>query len=564
MYVPVLQLMERLPGESGVDIDEWMDSILHYTGGSQPEGLTTLGLPSSSSSFWMACLVLLALGRATCRRESMASSPKNWDEIHSQLERSDKMGSDDARVGRRLVARPDPLVAPGRVSEEKPLSMTRLAPLSYGARRSGLPLGPSPLSTTARSLPAERLPARRGYSPAVLPEISDLPSSLPRPLDLAAHSPLSRRLREAHRPHPPDYWLILTVIGLLVIGLVMVYSASQFASPGDPGYWLRHQFVWALLGGGALLLTVSIDYRRFRSLALPGILLAFLLLLTVLLVGHSVSGGQRWLSFGAVSIQPSELVKLLLVIYFAHWLVCKGELVQSLSSGLVPFAMLLGSVLVFVVLQNDVGTSLVIALTGLAMFYAAGARFAHLVVALAAGACSYLVIILATSFRRARFEAFLHPLPPGCGGSSSYQLCQGLISLGSGGITGRGLGDSVQKAGYLPNPFTDGIFAITGEELGLLGCVAIIILFVIMTYRGLQIARHAGDPFGSLLACGITYWFVIQAAINIGSVIDLIPYTGVPLPFVSFGGSSLITSLAAVGILLNISRHTQRESANGE
>jgi cell division protein FtsW len=288
-----------------------------------------------------------------------------------------------------------------------------------------------------------------------------------------------------------------------------------------------------------------------------------LLLLAVLLFGQSISGGQRWLFFGPLSFQPSELVKLLLVIYFAHWLVRRGERVQSLSSGLVPFVMLLGSVLLFIVLQNDVGTSLVIALTGLAMFYAAGARFSHMLVALATGAFSYLTIILATSFRRARFEAFLHPLPPGCGGSSSYQLCQGLISLGSGGITGRGLGDSIQKAGYLPNPFTDGIFAITGEELGLLGCMAIIILFVIITYRGLQIARHASDPFGSLLACGITCWFVIQAAINIGSVVDLIPYTGVPLPFVSFGGSSLITCLAGVGILLNISRHTQREPADG-
>jgi len=366
----------------------------------------------------------------------------------------------------------------------------------------------------------------------------------------------------ARRPGPPDYWLILTITGLLLIGLVMVYSASQFAAPGDPSYWLRHQFVWVVLGGAALLLAVSIDYRRFRSLAVPGILLAFLLLLAVLLFGHSISGGQRWLLFGPLSFQPSELVKLLLVIYFAHWQARRGELVQSFSSGLVPFVMLLGGVLVFIVLQNDVGTSLVIALTGLAMFYAAGARFSHMLIALATGAFSYLIIILATSFRRARFEAFLHPLPPGCGGSSSYQLCQGLISLGSGGITGRGLGDSIQKAGYLPNPFTDGIFAITGEELGLLGCVAIIILFVIITYRGLQIARHASDPFGSLLACGITCWFVIQAAINIGSVVALIPYTGVPLPFVSFGGSSLITCLAGVGILLNISRHTQREPAD--
>jgi cell division protein FtsW len=471
------------------------------------------------------------------------------------------MGGNDGRAGRLPVVQSDPLVARSRVSMEKPLSATGLEPQPTSARRPGLPLVPAG-SSTARFWPTVHLPAGSGAGLPVLPEISDLPVSLHRPLDGAALSPLSRRLREARRPGPPDYWLILAIIGLLVTGLVMVYSASQLAAPGDPSYWLRHQCVWAVLGGAALLLAVSIDYRRLRSLALPGILLAFLLLVVVFLIGQSISGGQRWLSFGPLSFQPSELVKLLLIIYFAHWLVCKGELVQSFSYGLVPFAMLLGGVLVFIVLQNDVGTSLVIAFIGLAMFYAAGARISHLLVALAVGACSYMVIILATSFRRARFEAFLHPLPPSCGGSSSYQLCQGLISLGSGGITGRGLGDSIQKAGYLPNPFTDGIFAITGEELGLLGCMAIIIFFVFITYRGLQIARHASDPFGSLLACGITCWFVIQAAINIGSVVDLIPYTGVPLPFVSFGGSSLITCLAGVGILLNISRHTQREAGD--
>jgi cell division protein FtsW len=468
------------------------------------------------------------------------------------------MGGDDGWAGRLQSVQSDSLVARSRVSMGKPLSVASPRPQSTAARRPGLSLVQSAPST-ARLLPIEQLPAGRVTALPVLPEISDLPASLHRPLDTAALSPLSRRLSEARRPGPPDYWLILTIIGLLVIGLVMVYSASQFAAPGDPGYWLRHQCVWVVLGGAALLLAVSIDYRRLRPLALPGILVAFLLLLAVLLIGYSVSGGQRWLSFGPLSFQPSELVKLLLVIYFAHWLVRRGELVQSLSNGLVPFTMLLGAVLLFIVLQNDVGTSLVIAFIGLAMFYAAGARLSHLLVALVAGACSYMVIILATSFRRDRFEAFLHPLPPGCGGSSSYQLCQGLISLGSGGISGRGLGDSIQKAGYLPNPFTDGIFAITGEELGLLGCMAIMILFVIITYRGLQIARHASDPFGSLLACGITCWFVVQAAINIGSVVDLIPYTGVPLPFVSFGGSSLITCLAGVGILLNISRHTQRD-----
>ncbi|PWT78967.1 MAG: hypothetical protein C5B60_00345, partial [Chloroflexi bacterium] len=254
------------------------------------------------------------------------------------------MGGDDGWAGRLPAVQSDPLVTRSRVSVEKPLAATRLESLSPAARRPGLPLAPTAQST-ARLPPTEHLPARRGTSLPVLPEISDLPASLHRPLDAAALSPISRRLRLARRPGPPDYWLILTITGLLLIGLVMVYSASQFAALGDPSYWLRHQFVWVVLGGAALLLAVSIDYRRFRSLALPGILLAFLLLLAVFLFGHSISGGQRWLFFGPLSFQPSELVKLLLVIYFAHWLARRGELVQSFSSGLVPFVMLLGGVL---------------------------------------------------------------------------------------------------------------------------------------------------------------------------------------------------------------------------
>jgi len=420
--------------------------------------------------------------------------------------------------------------------------------------------------------PLSAVAARQGGGPrgSSLPDLADLadpptipllPDSAERPrrhyvADTEFHSPLSRHLRAASRPGAPDYWLILAVMALLVIGLVMVDSASQFATPGDPSYWFRHQLVWALLGGGALLFALSIDYHFWRRMALPGLLLGLLLLVAVLVAGVSVSGAQRWLVLGDFSFQPSELVKLLLVIYCAHWLVRRRDTLQSLSGGLVPFTVLMCSVLLLIILQNDMGTSIIVALTGLAMFYAAGGRLLHLLAIAVSGSLAYMVIIMATSFRRARFEAFLQPLPPACGGSASYQLCQGLISLGSGGITGRGLGDSIQKAGYLPNPFTDGIFAVIGEELGLLGSAAIIFLFVVVAYRGLSIAQRAPDTFGSLLACGITCWIIAQAAVNIGSVADLIPFTGVPLPFVSFGGSSLISLLAAVGILLSISRHT--------
>lgn len=368
-------------------------------------------------------------------------------------------------------------------------------------------------------------------------------------------SPVFLRLSRLRQPGTVDYALLFGVIALLLLGLVMVYSASQFAVPGDTAYWFRRQMVWALLGGAALLVTSRIDYHRWRRVALPGMVTALLLLLVVLKVGHTAYGAQRWLHLGLFSFQPSEVTKLALTFYVADWLVRAGDGVKTLRNGLLPFATLTGIVLALILFQNDMGTSLVVGALALAMFFAAGANLLQLVPTLALGGFAFWIVTVQTGFRRARLEAFLHPLPPSCGEAASYQVCQGLISLGSGGFFGRGLGDSVQKAGYLPNPFTDSIFAITGEELGLIGCGLIIGLFVLLAFRGLRIGRRSPDAYGALLACGITCWLVTQAAINIGSVVDAIPFTGVPLPFVSFGGSSLVTSMAAVGVLLNISRH---------
>lgn len=368
-------------------------------------------------------------------------------------------------------------------------------------------------------------------------------------------SPVAARLTALRRPGSVDYVLVLAVVMLLLLGLVMVYSASQFATPGDPGYWFRHQIVWAMLGGIALLVTSRVEYRLWRRVALPGMVLALVLLVAVLVAGHTIYGAQRWLHVGLFSFQPSELTKLVLALYVADWLTRKGDAVRTVLNGLLPFAALTGVVLALILLQNDLGTSIVVAVLAIAMFYAAGANLLQLLPTLALGGLAAFVLATGSSFRRARLDAFLHPLPAGCADAASYQICQGLISLGSGGLFGRGLGDSVQKAGYLPNPFTDSIFAITGEELGLVGCLFILGLFGLLAFRGLRVSRRAPDAFGALLACGLTSWLLAQAAINIGSAVDALPFTGVPLPFVSFGGSSLVTSLAAVGILLNISRH---------
>jgi cell division protein FtsW len=358
-----------------------------------------------------------------------------------------------------------------------------------------------------------------------------------------------------------DYVLLLAVAALLLIGLLMVFSASQFYNSGDPGFLLRQQLIWAALGFIALAVTARIDYHAWRHVSVLGMLATLALLVIVLKFGQTLNGGQRWLSLGLFRLQPSEAAKLAVAVYLADWLARRGSTVTTFARGLLPFAALLGVVLGLVLMQNDLGTAAIIACLALAMFFSAGASVRQVLPMLGLGVAA-LGAIVAFSFRRGRVDAFLHPLPHDCAVASSYQVCQGLIALGSGGLFGRGLGDSLQKAFYLPFPFNDSIFAVIGEELGLAGCALVLGLFALLAYRGFRAGRHAPEPFGALLAGGITCWLVAQALVNVGSVVDAIPFTGVPLPFVSFGGSSLVTSLAAVGVLLNISR-TAEERAGG-
>lgn len=358
-----------------------------------------------------------------------------------------------------------------------------------------------------------------------------------------------------------DRVLVVVIAALLVIGLTLVYSASQYAVPGDPGYWFRKQWVWATVGLVALAVTARVDYRAWRRVSLWGMVLALILLVLVLKVGTTTFGAQRWIMLGPLSIQPSEIAKLAMALYVADWLAAKGDDVSTVLYGLLPFALVTGLVLALVILQNDLGTAIIIGGMALAMFYAAGANMARLIPTLTPlGVLAFVALVLGRGFRRARLAAFLNSLPPGCQDAASYQVCQGLIALGSGGLFGRGLGAGVLQAGYLPNPFTDSIFAVLGEELGVFGCAAVLGLFAALTFRGFRIGRRAPDPYGALLACGITCWLMLQALVNVGAVVDAIPFTGVPLPFVSYGGSSLVVSLAAVGLLLSVSRAALRRT----
>lgn len=357
-----------------------------------------------------------------------------------------------------------------------------------------------------------------------------------------------------------DFALLATVGALLVLGLDMVYSASYVVAHNNPqfgsaSYFLVQQAARVGIGVTLLLIFQAVDYRTLRRLTVPALALAFALLLAVLIthLSHSAYGAQRWIKLGPLpAIEPSEIAKLALVLYYADWLDRRQDRIRSFVECTIPFVLTLGALGALVLAQPDLGTTIVIVAIGGSLFFAAGADWRHLVLIGLGAGTTFVLAILSAGYRSDRLAAFMDPSkdPLGVG----WNITQAQIALGSGGIFGLGLGASRQKFYYLPNAHTDAIFAIIGEELGLLGTIGLILLFGLLAYRGLIIALRAPDLYGSLIATGITVWLVLQAFMNIGVITATIPFTGIPLPFVSFGGSSLMVSLLAVGIMLNISR----------
>lgn len=351
----------------------------------------------------------------------------------------------------------------------------------------------------------------------------------------------------------PDTVLVAVTTALVAIGLAMVFSASSFTAYRDyhdSTYFLKRQFAWLAVGGLAAFAAFHFDYRRLRAFA-PLFLLASIVGLSLVFVPHvgvMVNGARRWL-FG---FQPSEFTKLALVFYLASALAAKGDRVRSLVQGLFPLCFISGILVVLVILEPDLGTATLLALTAGAMLFAGGARLAHLA-AIALLALPALVTYVSTSpYRRSRIFAFIDPWKDAQ--NTGFHIVQSLLALGSGGPVGLGLGFSRQKFAFLPEQYTDFIFAILGEELGLIGTATVIVLFVVFAYRAVKIALGAPDRFGFLLAIGCMSTIVIQALINIGVVTSSWPVTGVPLPFISFGGSSLVVSLVAAALLVNIGR----------
>ncbi len=363
----------------------------------------------------------------------------------------------------------------------------------------------------------------------------------------------------------PDYVLALTVAGLVIIGLMMVYSATfdwSYQVYQSSFRIASRQFLWVGLGVVVLVVVAAVPYDWWRQLAVLVMGGALLLLVLVPFVGDDRFGARR--SFFNGSIQPGELAKLALVIYVAAWLASKGEQIRDVTYGLIPFAVLIGVVAGLIVMQPDVSTAVLIVLIALAMFFFAGADIFQLAIGGIVGGITFLVLINQLPHARQRIDEYLlvwhDPTLVG------YHIRQALIALGSGGLFGVGLGQGQQKLGYLPAAHTDSIFAVLGEELGFVGCLMVIGLFLLLAYRGFKIALEAPDAFAALLACGITCWLTFQALVNMAVMTGLIPFTGVALPFISFGGSAMMGSLVGVGLLLSISRggHVKKRGKQGK
>lgn len=351
----------------------------------------------------------------------------------------------------------------------------------------------------------------------------------------------------------------LTVFGLLIIGLIMISSASVVSSYerfGNNNYFLIRQILNAFIGTVLLVFFYFVDYKFWKKVSFTLLAFTIVLLFLVFLIGVEYGGAKRWLTLGSFFLQPTEVAKLVYILYLAAWLENRGEKIKNLQTGLVPFVLMTGLIGVLTILQPDFGTAMVITLTAFFMYVIAGAGLKQILILGSGGLVAVWFLIKSSAYRFTRLSVFLNPSADAKG--IGYHINQALLAIGSGGIFGLGFGLSRQKYNYLPEPMGDSIFAIIAEEIGFLRAVVIILLFLLVAYRGYMIARGAGDTFGRLVAFGITSWLTIQVAINIAAMLSLIPLTGIPLPFISYGGSSLITSMAGIGILLNISKSSSK------
>lgn len=362
--------------------------------------------------------------------------------------------------------------------------------------------------------------------------------------------------------HQPDYGFIVILGIIIIFGLIMLSSASvslSFEKYNDGYYLLKHQIFWGLIPGVIAFIVLSFwDYKYFKKYSFGLLIFSIVLLVLVFIpgIGAGYGSAKSWINIFGVSFQPSELVKLTFLIYLASWLETHGhKKISDFSEGLVPFLSILGVIIALLFFQPDLGTMTIIALISLTVYFVGGANLSHMFgVGIGSMFLLWLMIKIAP-YRAARLTIFLHPEldPQGIG----YHINQAFLAIGSGGIWGKGFGMSRQKFQYLPEVAGDSIFAIIAEELGFIICSLLIAGYLFLLIRGLKIAQKASDNFGKHLVIGITAWILIQSFVNIGAMVGLLPLTGVPLPFISYGGTSMAVLMAACGIVVNVSRQTR-------
>jgi cell division protein FtsW len=359
-----------------------------------------------------------------------------------------------------------------------------------------------------------------------------------------------------------DKLLFLATLLLVCAGVVMVYSASAVMALEryqQPDFFLIKQAMWAVLGVALLMIVMRVDYRSYRTPAfLWGSMAVVSTALVLVLFMPAINGSSRWFGIGGIGVQPSELAKLCTIFFIAALLERRMHRIDEVSYSLLPITLVVGALVALILAEPDYGTALSLVVIAAVMVLAAGLSYNYLVGALLAGLPVMYFVLIASEYRRRRLLAFWNPWDDPL--DSGFQIIQSLIAVGTGGVAGRGLMGGVQKLFYLPEPHTDFVFAVIGEELGLIGTTAVLACFCVITWRGLRIALTAPDSFAAFLAVGVTAMIALQAFVNISVVLGLLPTKGMPLPFVSAGGSSLLINFIGVGVLLNVSQHANSDA----
>lgn len=367
--------------------------------------------------------------------------------------------------------------------------------------------------------------------------------------------------KKANNLKSGDFLLVILTVILVIFGIIMVFSSSYYYSmntdpDGSPYAYLKRDIMWAFAGAGIMIFTAVFDYKKYKKMAIPILIGSFLLLIVVLLVGQNINGAIRWIKVGPITIMPGEIAKIAAIIFVAWFLSEKPQRIKSFSHGVLPLFALCGVYAGLILKQPNLSTAITVCAIIVLMMFVAGLSWLYCggLVGIGAVAFTILMIIDPGEYFRKRFTSFLDPFADPLG--DGYQVVQSLLALGSGGLFGVGLGKSIQKNLYLPEPQNDFILAIIGEELGFVGIILLLVAYAVLIWRGIHIAVNAPDQFGTLLASGITIMLAIQVILNIAVVTSSMPPTGITLPLVSYGGNALLLFMGSMGILLNISRHT--------